>query len=88
MTVWAWLQPADRIWKVVSDPEKGTLEVYNERNDLVMKQKGLRKEAVVLIEENFLGIVATKLTGDNKEDNKWNEKNTNKKISDYNPMYV
>ena len=35
MTVYAWLQPVDRIWKVITDPEKGTMYVYNEKNELI-----------------------------------------------------
>ena len=62
MGIWAWIQPVDRIWKVVSDREKGKICVYNERNDVIYEQKGLSKEAVSLIEKNFLGIVATNLS--------------------------
>lgn len=61
MGIWAWIQPVDRIWKVVSDTEKGTLYVYNEKSELIMEQKGMTKEEVAFIEDNFLRIVATDL---------------------------
>jgi len=63
MVIWAWMQPADRVWKVVSDSEKGTILVYNEKSDLILEKKGLSKEAVSLIEKHFLEVVATRLTG-------------------------
>ena len=54
MTIWAWVQPVDRVWKVVSDTEKGTLSVYNEKSELILENKGLSKEQLSLIEKNFL----------------------------------
>ncbi len=62
MGIWAWVQPVDRIWKVVSDPEKGTISVFNEQGKLISEQRNLTKEAVALLEKEFLGIVATRLT--------------------------
>ena len=63
MGIWAWIQPVDRIWKVVSDNEKGTLCVYNEKSELVLEHKGLSKEEISFIEVKFLQIVATSLSG-------------------------
>ena len=63
MGIWAWVQPVDRIWKVISDHEKGTLQVYNEKSELVMERKGMSKEEISFIEDNFLQIVATNLSG-------------------------
>jgi hypothetical protein len=62
MGIWAWIQPVDRIWKVVSDNEKGTLCVYNEKSELVLEHKGLTKEEISFIEDNFLQIVAINLS--------------------------
>lgn len=64
MGIWAWVQPVDRIWKVVSDIEKGTLHVYNEKNELILDQKGMTKEEVSFIEDYFLQVVATNLNAD------------------------
>jgi len=64
MGIWAWIQPVDRIWKVVSDTEKGTLHVYNEKSELILEQKGMTKEEVSFIENNFLQIVAKNLNTD------------------------
>lgn len=63
MGIWAWIQPVDRIWKVISDVEKGSLYVYNEKSELIMERKGMSKEEISFIENNFLQIVATDLSG-------------------------
>jgi hypothetical protein len=63
MGIWAWIQPVDRIWKVISDDEKGSLFVYNEKGELVMERNGMSKQEISFIEENFLQIVATNLSG-------------------------
>lgn len=65
MSIWIWIQPVDRIWKVVTDSEKGTMKTYNEKDELILEQEGMTKEEVSFIENNFLQIVATNLTGGN-----------------------
>ncbi len=84
MEIWAWIQPVDRIWKVVSDSEKGKICVYNEKNDLIFEHSGLSKEAVLLLEKNFLRIVATSLS-DTKP---FHNMDTKKSVPEYNYMYV
>ncbi len=84
MGIWAWVQPVNRIWKVTSDHEKGKISVYNEKDVLVYEQKGLSKEAVSLIEKNFLGIVATNLS---EKDSVLQEMDA-KKLDEYNYMYA
>lgn len=65
MAIWAWLQPDNRIWKIVSDNEKGTLCVYNEKSELIMERKGMSKGEVSFLEQYFLQKVATNLSGNN-----------------------
>lgn len=84
MTIWGWLQPVEKLWKVVSLPEKGMITVHNEKNELIMEKKGLSTESVRLIEKNFLEIVAVRLT----ERKTGNVEELNKSISEYNYMYV
>ena len=84
MAIWAWIHPMDRIWKIVTDPEKGVVNVYNEKEELVMERKDLKKDAVLLIEENFLNVVATRLTDKKSGD----VAGLKKSISEYNPMYA
>jgi len=59
--IWAWLMPSGKIYKVVTNPEKGTIRVYNPEGELVKRDEGLSNAAVSLIEKNFLEVVATKV---------------------------
>jgi len=86
MGIWAWIQPVDRIWKVVSDAQNGILLVYNEKGELILDRKGLSKEEVSLIEDNFLQVVATDLTG-NKE-RQPQIINVERPVLEYNYMYA
>lgn len=86
MGIWAWIQPVDRIWKVISDADKGTLHVYNEKSELIMEQKGMSKEEVSFIEDNFLQIVATNLKSENIDLPKIVE--TEKPVIENNYMYA
>ncbi len=86
MGVWAWIQPVDRIWKVVSDTEKGKISVYNEKNNLIFEQKGLSKEAVSLIEKEFLGVIATNLS--ESKATAVNDRDNKKPVREYNSMYA
>lgn len=62
--IWAWLMVGGKIFKVITNSEKGTIEVYNQKGDLVKKDENLSKEAVNAVETNFLEIVATEIKGD------------------------
>lgn len=98
MSLWAWVQPIDRIWKIVTDPENGMIKIYNEKDELISEHKDLEKEDISLIEEHFLKIVASRLTGEDmnkmKNDPIIFEKIDGSKVAikikkdDYNPMYV
>ena len=57
--IWAWLMPSGKIYKVVTNPEKGTIRVYNPEGELVKRDESLSNAAVSLIEKNFLEVVAT-----------------------------
>ncbi len=86
MTIWAWIQPVDRVWKVVSDAEKGTLCVYDEKSELVLEHKGMSKEQLSLIEQNFLKIVATNLSVNNA--NPVQATDEKKPVIEHNYMYA
>jgi len=60
-SVWAWLQAKGKILKVVSNPSKGTIKVYDENGKILMKKTNLTKEQVEMVEDSFLGFVAKKL---------------------------
>jgi hypothetical protein len=86
MTIWAWIQPVDRVWKVVSDTEKGTLCVYDEKSELILEHKGMSKEQLYLLEQNFLKIVATNISVNNEKPIRTTDEK--KPIIEHNYMYV
>ncbi|MGB2842062.1 MAG: hypothetical protein WBC40_06250 [Halobacteriota archaeon] len=63
---WAWLMPTGKIYRVVTNPEDGTIKVYNPDGKLVNKEEKLSKGAVSLIEKSFLEAVAAKVGAEEK----------------------
>jgi len=62
MSIWIWLQPGNKAWKVISDYEKGIIRVYNEKGEIILEKRGLSRAVISIVEANFLSMVATKLT--------------------------
>ena len=65
--IWAWLMPSGKIYRVVSNPVGGTIKVYKPDGTLVRKYDTLSAAEVHLIEQNFLGTVATMVNGKEQE---------------------
>ena len=59
--IWTWLQAKGKIFKVVSNPAKGTIKVYNEKGKLLMKKTNLSKKQVESVEDSFLSFAVNKL---------------------------
>jgi hypothetical protein len=59
--IWTWLKTKGKIFKVVSNPAKGTIKVYDEKGKLLMKKTNLSKKQVELVEDSFLSFVVNKL---------------------------
>lgn len=64
--IWAWLMPSGKIYKVVTNPEKGTIDVYDEDRKLVSKEEKLSEEAISLLEKIFLETAASEVGGKEK----------------------
>ena len=58
MKTWTWIQPGDRVWKIISDPKNGTIVVYDEDGKEILKQQGLSEKALKMVEQNFIKLVA------------------------------
>jgi len=58
---WAWLMPSGKIYKVVTNQAKGTIEVYDEDRRLVSKEEKLSEVAISLLERIFLETVASEV---------------------------
>lgn len=67
MKVWAWLQPGNRIWKVVSDSDSGTIRVYDQNDEIIYERSGLPKDVISVIETHFLKLVAANLSEEKTE---------------------
>jgi hypothetical protein len=61
--IWAWLQTKGKIFKVISDPERGIIEVINEKGEILIRKTNLSKRQVEIVEKNFLHNIAKKLNG-------------------------
>lgn len=57
---WTWKQAGGSKLKVVSNIEKGTIQVYTENGECVLEKKNLTPEQVKLIEQQFLSVVTKK----------------------------
>jgi len=65
VTIWAWLQTKGKIFKVISNPEQGIIEVRNENGETLIRKTNLSRRQVELIEKKFLNTIAKKLNGRN-----------------------
>lgn len=86
MSVWLWLQPGHKAWKVIMDYEKGTIVVYSEKGEILLERKGLSRAVMSIIESNFLSVVATRVSDIEKDE--VISSTTKSTISIDNPMYV
>jgi hypothetical protein len=59
--IWTWVQAKRRHYRVISDPERGLIEVYNERGEIVLRKENLSRRLVEMVEKNFLSSVAKRL---------------------------
>ncbi len=61
--IWVWLQTKGKIFKVISDPERGIIEVINEKGEILIRKTNLSKRQVETVEKNFLHHIAKRLNG-------------------------
>jgi hypothetical protein len=61
--IWTWLQTKGKIFKVISDPEKGIIEVINEKGEILLRKTNLSKRQVETVEKHFLHHIAKRLNG-------------------------
>jgi len=61
--IWVWLQKKGKIFKIISDPERGVIEVINEKGEILIRKTNLSKRQVETVEKNFLHHIAKKING-------------------------
>lgn len=62
-----WLQSKATILKIVSNPKKGTIKIYNKNGKILLKRTNLSKEQVRNVEESLLGFATKKLNDENNK---------------------
>ena len=60
VNIWIWLQNG-KIFKAISSVEDGTIKIYGENDNLILKRTGLTKFQVKQIENNIIKYGAKKL---------------------------
>jgi len=55
------LHKKKNILKIVTNSKRGTIKVYNQKGELLLKKANLTKEQVETIEDSFLGYITNKL---------------------------
>jgi len=60
VNIWIWLQNG-RLMKAISSVDDGTLKIYDENDNLILKRTGLNKLEVKLIEKTIVRYGAKKL---------------------------
>lgn len=60
INIWIWLQNG-RLVKAISCAEDGTLRIYDQDDNLILKRTGLNQREVKLIENQILKYGAIKL---------------------------
>jgi hypothetical protein len=63
--IWIWVQNT-RIFKAISNKESGTITIYDEFDNIVLRRTGLSKQQVKTIELIFATYTLKRL-GDRKE---------------------
>ena len=58
--IWIWLQNGE-IYKAISNTEDGTIRIYDEQDNLILKRTGLNKIQVKQIEHLIIKYGAKKL---------------------------
>jgi len=60
VSIWIWIQNG-RILKAILSVDAGTVKIYDEEDNLILKRTGLNKIQVKQIEENIIKYGAKKL---------------------------
>ncbi len=63
--IWTWMQAKGKVFKVISNANKGTIEVLNESGETVIRKTNLSRKQVEMVEKNFKNFVSKKLNESN-----------------------
>jgi len=77
--IWVLIQTKGKVFKVISDPENGIIEVINGKGEILIRKTNLSKRQVETVEKNFLHHIAKRL-------NERQHGTSNEKSDPYDPM--
>ena len=66
MRIWLWLYNG-RLLKAICRPEEGTITIYDEYDNVLLKRTGLSPAQIKKIEITFSSAEAKRIDGHNKE---------------------
>ena len=64
--IWTWLQAKGKVFKVISNVNKGTIEVIDENGETLIRKTNLSRKQVEMVEKNFKDFISKKLKENNK----------------------
>jgi len=64
--VWTWMQAKGKIFKVISNANKGTIEVIDENGETLIRKTNLSRKQVEMVEKNFKNFISKKMRDNNK----------------------
>jgi len=69
----SWSELKNNILKIVSNPKKGTIKIYNKNGKILFKQTNLTRDEIKNLEENIFSFITKKIS-DAKNKQKQREK--------------
>ena len=67
------MQSKGKIFKFISNKNKGIIKVYDENDKILMKKTNLTKEQIEKVEDSFLDFVAKKINNINVKQYPWEQ---------------
>ena len=64
--VWTWLQAKGKVFKVISNASKGTIEVLDENGETLIRKTNLSRKQVEMVEKNFKNYISKKMKDNRK----------------------
>ena len=71
--IWTWMQSKGKIFKVISNTNKGIIPVYDENDKILMKKTNLTQEQIEKVEDSFLDSVAKNINNINVKQYLWEQ---------------
>jgi hypothetical protein len=64
--IWTWIQAKGKVFKVISNVNKGTIEVLDENGDTIIRKTNLSRKQVEIVEKNFKNYISKKIKNNHK----------------------